>query len=216
MKPGLKLFLLPMLLCVAGCSAAAEPHSASQEERLASITIAQDADEPEQKILAELYSQALSRHGKRNEVVDIAAGEGWEAINERRVGMVIACTGDVVGRAQPELAEGLEKKFAEADAQPNSEDNQRATYEYAVHSLAGFLQVPDPSPAQGCSESEFKDLPQNIIPIYDAASLDRETRYAINKLGRYLDEQTLKDLAEKAESSSLEDAVREWLDAKLI
>lgn len=216
MKSGLKIFALPLVFCVASCSATAEPLSASQEERFASITIARDSAEPEQKILAELYSQALSRHGKRNEVVEIAAGEGWEAINDRRVGMVIACTGDVVGRAQPELAEGLAKKFGEADAQPNSEDNQRATYEYAVHSLAGFLQVPDPSPAQGCQDSEFKELPQNIIPIYDAAALDRETRYAINKLGRYLDEQTLKDLADKAESSSLADAVREWLDAKLI
>lgn len=180
------------LSTLAACAPAKEP-----------VKIAADESDPEQMVLAEIYRQLVELDGREVGIVDRRFADDsakLDVLQTREADLAVMCVGSLVVSANPGEAEALEEKKKEAgETDSNDVDLALATYDAAVATLPGAFTTVDPSPAEGCSDSEHAGLPQNIIPVYAAGLFDRGVRNAMNKATRALSTDDLKELVEKTE-----------------
>ena len=180
-------------------------------EKSPAVKIAADPSDPEQLVLAEIYRQVAELDGRE---VGIAAK--LDVLQTRDANFAVMCVGSLVVTANPGEAEVLAEKKNEADEEDsNNADLALATYDAAVGTLPGSFKTVDPSPAEGCSETEHDDLPQNIIPVFEAGMFDRGVRNAMNKVTRALSTTDLEKLVEQTEEDgSPSAAVNAWMQEK--
>ncbi len=188
-------------------------------EKNPAVKIAADPSDPEQLVLAEIYRQVAELDGREvgivgKRYVDDAAK--LDVLQTRDANFAVMCVGSLVVTANPGEAEVLAEKKNEADEEDsNNADLALATYDAAVGTLPGSFKTVDPSPAEGCSETEHDDLPQNIIPVFEAGMFDRGVRNAMNKVTRALSTTDLEKLIEQTEEDgSPSAAVNAWMQEK--
>ena len=197
-----------MLFGATACAPAEEP-----------VRIAADPSDPEQMVLAEIYRQVAELAGKEVGIVGQQLnddGEKLALLQARDANLAVMCVGSLVVAANPAETDALEEKKREADADDSNDvDLALATYDAAVATLPGAFKTVDPSPAEGCADADHGDLPQNIIPVYQAGLFDRGVRNAMNKVTRALSTTDLEKLIEKTEEDGDPGAaVNAWMQEK--
>lgn len=224
---------------LAGCTNEATPTYLVGDDD-GEVVIQVSAADPENRVLAEIYRRALASgdvHGVV-ETVDPDSERGkagqLEWLADGGADLVIGCTGQLLADAQPEAAETLDEEFnAEEDSDnPTAGDAGQRTYDALLGALPGDYDVPDPSPAEGCSQGAVPDakvdkdasgkgatsesageaLPQNIVPVYRKTSVNRWGKKGLNDLTRLLTTHDLQEMTEQVEDGGDPDhVVGEWL-----
>lgn len=200
-----------VLGCLGGLTACAQTEEP--------VHIAADPSDTEQMVLAEIYRQVAELAGKEVGIVGkqfADDGDKLDLLQTRDANLAVMCVGSLVVAANPGETEVLEEKRDAADADDSNDvDLALATYDAAVATLPGAFKTVDPSPAEGCAYSEHADLPQNIIPVYEAGLFDRGVRNAMNKVTRALSTTDLEKLVEQAEEDGDPGAaVNAWMQEK--
>ena len=183
------------------------------------VRIAADPSDPEQMVLAEIYRQVAELAGRDVGIVGKQFAHDADKLallQTRDANLAVMCVGSLVMTANPGEAETLEAKSQEANADDSNDvDLALATYDAAVGTLPGAFKTVDPSPAEGCADDDHGDLPQNIIPVYEAGLFDRGVRNAMNKVTRALSTADLEKLVEKTEEDGDPGAaVNAWMQEK--
>ena len=127
-------------ITLSGCAALGQK-STSKEP----IAIGIDADDPEQRVLGEIYSRVLQQLGRPTSVTaaDFSAGDTLRVLKETPVDFVVTCTGRLVEETDVEAAKRLKKEAREEPAGFSD-----VVYDQAIAGLPSTLRTVDPSPAQ--------------------------------------------------------------------
>lgn len=214
--------MLGVATCVwlVGC-ASQEPVMPLPTEQKATVTIGADTDNPEQLVLAELYSQSFAKIGRASEIVGLnSASDRIDAVRSGRALVSFGCTGELLGLSDPAEAATLAREFR-ADKDPDKELNARwrdRVYDAFSKSLPGEMMATDAGIAQGCaaaSESNVgAQLPQWLVPFYLKPALARADRVSVlNEIAGSLSTEDLQKMTDAvARGESAEEAARRWLD----
>lgn len=183
------------------------------------VKIAVDPSDPEQLALAEIYRQVAELAGREVGIVGkqfADDGEKLDALQSRDANFAVMCVGSLVVAANPGETKSLEAKATGTNAHDSNDvDLALATYDAAVATLPSSLTTVDPSPAQACSHADHRDLPQNVIPVYEDGLFDRGVRGAINKVTRALGTDDLEELVtQTVEDGDPTAAVNAWMQEK--
>ncbi|AGF72148.1 hypothetical protein A605_05710 [Corynebacterium halotolerans YIM 70093 = DSM 44683] len=185
------------------------------------MTISVNSSSIGQMVLGEMYQQVLAGEGRQTFLSlenAAAAGDRLARLNENKADLMVGCTGHMLYQLYPEKAREISEEYVARRDDPNAGDFSQLTYDEFVGALPGYLAVPDPSSAQGCSQADgTPELPQNIIPIYHKELFDREELKAITEAGRLLTTADLQEMAEEAERrGSVPEVVAEWVASQPI
>lgn len=224
---------------LAGCTNEATPTYRVGDDD-GEVVIQVSAGDPENRLLAEIYRWALAK-GDVHGVVETVAPDSergqagqLEWLADGGADLVIGCTGQLLADVRPEAAETLDEEFtaAEASDNPTAGDAGQRTYDALLGALPGDYDVPDPSPAEGCSQGAVPDakvdkdasgrgatsesageaLPQNIVPVYRKTAVNRWGKKGLNDLTRLLTTHDLQEMAERVEDGEEPDQIiYEWL-----
>lgn len=201
--------LLPAIAGVVGCAAAPVLLAGCTAERPQPVAIGVDASSTEQVVLGEIYSQIFDQMGYASTVVDLPADEAdpVEQLRTAGVDLVIACTGELLRSQDRAAAEALAASGEEGEAL------SVATYDAVVATFPGEVRTVDPSPAMGCASGTSADeLPQNIIPVFQDATFDRQTTFRLNFITRVMASEDIAEAAAKVEDGEpAGEAVADWL-----
>lgn len=192
----------------------AEPHRDINPDRVKPVNIGVSQDSLEQKVLAEIYAQALIDNG-RSVAITVFTNSGKtgqvDELVEGDSDLVIGCTGDLLAETDPvtaqEIAEGVSDSVNPNDVQLNTD-----VYDSLMASLPGSVTATDQSGAQGCSDSATEKLPQNIVPVFTKTVFDDAERGMLAGYTKFITTEQLTELVENAEDSgSVTEAVSEWM-----
>ena len=189
-------------LALGGCSVVGLQHTGKDP-----VAIGIDADDPEQRVLGEIYSRVLQQLGRPTSVTaaDFSAGDTLRVLKETPVDFVVTCTGRLVEETDVEAAKRLKKEAKEEPAGFSD-----VVYDQAIAGLPSTLRTVDPSPAQSCGRSG--ELPQNIIPLFDKSGFDRGEINRLNFITRVMATDRIEEMVDAVEDgSSVEDALAEWM-----
>ncbi|MDK8878843.1 hypothetical protein [Corynebacterium sp. MSK008] len=171
------------------------------------IAIGVDADDPEQRVLGEIYSRVLQQLGRPTSVTaaDFSAGDTLRVLKETPVDFVVTCTGRLVEETDAAAAERLKQ---EAKDEPAGFSD--VVYDQAIAGLPSTLRTVDPSPAQSCGRSG--ELPQNIIPLFDKSGFDRGEINRLNFITRVISTKSLEEMVEDIEGGAdVQDTLAAWM-----
>lgn len=205
-------------LFTASCTTA-ESSRKQVAERVRPISIAVEQDSLGQQVMGEIYAQALSsseRGASVDVIADAAEFDQIGALEANYADMIIGCTGDLLAQANPAEAEAIleEANSSGDEANPNDASLDVAVFEALMLSLPSDLNATDQSGAQGCWETPVPDLPQNIIPVFGAATFDRDELGLLDIYTKRITTQELEELIAEAErTGSAESVVAEWMGA---
>lgn len=194
------------------------------------VRIAADPSNPEQMVLAEIYRQVVELDGRQVGIIPVDLPDDNAKLGILQVGdanLAVLCVGSLVVQGNPGESQQLIDAAKQHSATPNgaapaegesdegSIDLPLATYDAAVGTLPANLKTIDPSPAEGCMDQEHGDLPNNIIPVFQAGIFDRGVKRAMGQATRALSTDDLEELVEKSKADSdPAPAVNEWLMEK--
>ncbi|MGX0630147.1 uncharacterized protein (DUF3820 family) [Corynebacterium afermentans] len=187
---------------LSGCAALGQK-STSKEP----IAIGIDAEDPEQRVLGEIYSRVLQQLGRPTSVTaaDFSAGDTLRVLKETPVDFVVTCTGRLVEETDVEAAKRLKKEAKDAPAGFSD-----VVYDQAIASLPSTLRTVDPSPAQSCGRAG--ELPQNIIPLFDKSGFDRGEINRLNFITRVISTKSLEEMVEDIEGGAdVQDTLAAWM-----
>lgn len=203
----------------AACSAAEPESPEAQQQTPGAIHIVAASDSIEQQALAHLYRMAMAEENVAAtvETQERSDEDRLEWLRDPGVDMVVGCTGELLTHASPSQAAELSEQLEGGEANPNSQEGMQRTYEAVMGTLDYEYGVPDPSPAQGCAESEASEeagtsvLPQNILPVFRKLSVGREGLKEMNRLTRLITTHDVETLVEEAmESGDVAATAEEW------
>ncbi|AIG64341.1 hypothetical protein CATYP_06735 [Corynebacterium atypicum] len=181
-------------------------------------------------VLAEAYRFALERGGIGATVEVVgkddprsSAGElSWLA--DGGAGVIVGCTGQLMAQADADGAARLQAALKAEEAAGSSGgaagsgDAPQQTYDALMGVLPGDFDLPDPSPAEGCStisqpgEADDERLPQNVVPVYRKINVSRWGKKSLNDVTRLLTTHELAEMIERVEAGDApQDVVTEWI-----
>lgn len=163
------------------------------------VQIEVESNNPEERVLAEIYRGSLELQKRDAEIVP--TGEG----NFR-----IGCTGQILWENDPQRAQELEEAF-EAEEDFDGRDNNAVTHEEMMGSLPTDWTTNDPSGATWCEDFDEVDIPLNIVPIYKKTLLDRNDRYEVNSVTKYITNTDLQELVDASQDAPVDEVVEQWL-----
>lgn len=207
-----------LALLLSGCTNA-EPRSAADRAEDSPLVIAVISDPPdstEQLVLGELYQHAFIEAG-RDAVIDILPAStgrhGMIRMGDTRADVMVGCTGDLLQALHPDRFAEIHREISELPEEEQP-DYRQQVYDDLVSVMPANLDVPDPSPAEGCGGAENEAvLPQNIVPLFEKRAITRGDRQAMNQLGRALNTEDLREIVEMArEEGSVSEAVQDYFD----
>lgn len=192
-----------------------EPLPEASDLSQAQVRIAVDPDSPQQLVLGEIYIQTLGEEGRSASLVHEQtpdSGSGVDVLEEGTSNFLVACTGNALAGFDMPTAKRLEKEREEAGDETDR-DFLAETHIAMMSALPTVLTTVDPSSAPGCKDHEKVDLPQNFVPIYAKDLLDRDERFAIASVTKYLTTEDLDDLVEEADrTGSVSQTVEHWIN----
>ncbi|MHA2788668.1 hypothetical protein ACXZ66_05910 [Corynebacterium sp. S7] len=201
---------------LSGCSA---PTTTDFGQGAEPVVISIDANSAEQVVLAEFYRQELEDINHSTQVISPAADSETgsetskvERLRSTEANFVIGCTGDLLAELNPTETGVLvtEVNTAEQSGDTSFNVSQR-TYDEFVGSLPGDVQTTDPSPAQGCADTQHSELAQNLVPVFSKGLFDRSEQRSINAWTRGLVTDELKEVADEVKrGETVENAVLNW------
>lgn len=212
-------------LTAVSCTSA-ESSSKPVLDRVSPISIAVEQNSLGQQIMGHIYAEALTDSERTASVDVIANGADFDqigALEGNHADMIIGCTGDLLLQANPVEAEAILEDIDSPDgtggtdgtdgtANPNDASLDVAVFEALMLSLPSELNATDQSGAQSCEDTTVPDLPQNIIPIFGAATFDRDELGVLDTFTKRMTTQELEELIEEAErTGSVESVVAEWM-----
>lgn len=202
------------LLALSACTS-------SDADAKPTVKIAVDPSDDEQMVLAEIYRQIAQFDGRQVGIIPMSLPDDSAKLSVLQSGeanFAVLCAGSLVTQENPGEAAELNRVAADAAGageSHNAEDIPLATYDAAVATLPANLSTIDPSPAESCESQEHGDLPNNVIPVFDASLFDRGVRRAMNKATRAMTTEDLKDIVEEAaKDPDPSRAVNEWIQEK--
>lgn len=200
-------------VAVASCSSA-EPHRDINPDRVKPVNIGVSQNSLEQKVLAEIYAQALINRGRSASITVFSAagptGQVDELVEEDS-DLIIGCTGDLLAQTAPVTADEIAEKASDS-ANPNDVSINTEVYDALMASLPAQVTATDPSGAQGCADSEASELPQNIVPVFTKTVFDGAERKIFDSYTKFITTELLTELVDNArESGSVSEAVAQWM-----
>lgn len=205
-------------LSLTGCAASEKfaTFGVLQNDGEETLAIGVNPEDAEQLVVGEIYSQVLAAYGRP---VGMAANTSFEqssaldALREGEIDLVVSCTGKLLydfDRATAKTYIGEEEEAATA---PNA---QRADEVYAslVATFPHDIRTVDPSPAQGCADSEAAEvgLPQNLVPLLKEGKLSRREIKRLNFITRVMATDDIAEMAERVDNGErVRDVTKEWL-----
>lgn len=210
--------LLVTGLALGGC-AAAEPKPPTAEPMTRQLRILVDPKSTKAVVLGEIYMQTLRKEGRDAALVGGEASTPaarMRAIASGEADMIIACTGRALAVLDAGKARELEAKYKAEDAANNSGgvmDRLEETHDALMGALPALFTTVDPSSAHGCTELPDQDLPQNIVPIYLKGSMNRQQRFEVNSVTKYLTDDDLDALVEEVDrKGDAHRVVEHWIE----
>lgn len=204
----------------AAAACAPEPAAVDHPEETAPIRVAVDPANTEQRVMGELYTRSLVRHGRQAYIdLNIQNPPSIETLTSGESDLMVGCTGSILNELNPQLAEQLSKQYV-ADQKAGKVDKNSGTWRDKVNkemvgSLPGSLAAPNPSDTKGCEHYDGPELPQNLVPIYRKPMLDRHSREVVNEVTGNISQNDLKQLKNEVDrTSSVSAAVEPYLNAK--
>lgn len=191
----------------------AEPHRDINPDRVQPISIGVSQDSMEQKVMAEIYAQALLANDRSAAINVFSRASDTEQIDELIGGssdLVIGCTGDLLTQGDPRAAAQLEGEVDASSGNPNDTQINAEVYEALMASLPGSVTASDQSGAQGCSHSSA-DLPQNIVPVFTKMVFNSEERGLISLYTKLVTTEDLQELVEQSRRGSVSEVVADWM-----
>ena len=200
-------------VAVASCSSA-EPHRDINPDRVKPVNIGVSQNSVEQKVLAEIYAQALVNRGRSASITVFSAagptGQVDELVEEDS-DLIIGCTGDLLAQTDPVTADEIAEKASDS-ANPNDVSINTEVDDALMASLPAPVTATDPSGAQGCADSEAPELPQNIVPVFTKTVFDGAERKIFDSYTKFITTELLTELVDNArESGSVSEAVAQWM-----
>lgn len=200
-------------VALVSCSSA-EPHRDINSDRIKPVNIGVSQNSLEQKVLAEIYAQALINNGRSASITVFSStgptGQVDELV-EQDSDLVIGCTGDLLAQTDPVTAAELVEQ-AEDPANPNDVTINTEVYDALMASLPAQVTATDQSGAQGCADSAASQLPQNIVPVFTKTVFDGAERGIIGGYTKFITTEILDELVDNAkQSGSVSEAVAQWM-----
>lgn len=174
------------LLSITAC--AAEPGPLLRESQANGITVSVNGDRYQQLVIGEVITGAFVR-SHRQAFLETESNAKIKPrisrVEEGRADLVVGCTGELLYYLDPTLAHELSHKYVadkEKGLDPNDGEWRDKVYQAMVGSLPNQLMATDPSNAQGCTNYDGPELPQNVVPVFRETALSRDDRVILNKV----------------------------------
>ncbi|QPK79937.1 hypothetical protein G7Y31_04390 [Corynebacterium lizhenjunii] len=210
-------------LALAGC-AQQTPHPQRHPSTHAQVRIAVDPSRVEQLILGEVYIRTLAKQGRDATLVRVDGSTSAERLDRIRSGdadFIVGCTGNFLNGLDHATAKKLEKEQRQAHEQQqrtgqrSDRDFLAETHIAMMGALPAEVTTVDPSPAPGCHDREEVDLPQNYVVVYEKNLLNREERFQVASVTKYISSQDIEQLTQDAEASgSIAETVGLWIETQ--
>ncbi len=187
-----------------------------QNDGQQTLSIGVNPEDSEQLVVGEIYNQVLAAYGRPVGTAantNFAQRSAMDTLREDDIDLVVSCTGTLLYDFDRATAETYITDDEEAPQAPNAE---RADEVYAslVATFPHDIRTVDPSPAQGCADSEAAaaGLPQNLVPLFKEGKLSRQEIKRLNFITRVMSTEDIEEMAERVDDGELvRDATREWL-----